>query len=85
MSTILIFTDINSASEAHNFACQAEGLGKNGTTSLFAINEHPDESDSRTYIWVPEPFTNRSWYSEFESKVDEVVSELSKDWFGDYD
>lgn len=81
MSTILIFATTDSAREAHNFACQAERLEKNGTKSLFAINEHPHESDSRAYIWVPEPFTNRSWYSEFESKADDVVSELSEDWF----
>jgi hypothetical protein len=56
-------------------------LAKNGTDNLFSIQEHPDKEDSRVAVYVPEIFQNRSWYSEFESKANEVVDELTEDWF----
>jgi hypothetical protein len=85
MSTTLIFSDKTVAESAIQDANKAKGLAKNGTNNLFSIQEHPDKDEGRVAVYVPEIFKNRSWYSEFESKADEVVSELSKDWFGDYD
>jgi len=81
MSTTLIFRDKTVAESAIQDANKAEGLGKNGTDNLFSIQWHPDKADSRVAVYVPEIFQNRSWYSEFKSKADEVVEELSDNWF----
>jgi len=78
---VLIFKQRTDAEIAIQEANDVEGLVKNGTYNLFTIQDHPDSEVSRVAVNVPEIFQNRSWYSDFKSKADEVVEELTDDWF----
>jgi hypothetical protein len=85
----LIFKNKAKAIEAEKLACQSEGLEKNGTANVFFNPEKDDPilhpSDSRVALRLPDELENRSWIDDVKALADEVVSELSEDWFGDYD
>lgn len=77
----IIFNSLQAAQDAHGWAKDKCGVPAKKTNDLVDIINHP--SKNKAAIFIRGFISEKSWYREFEAKGDEVVSELSDDWFED--